>query len=153
MFHLYSFCPVRLERTIAFPPGYVLAVGSSGVLAEKTGEAMAKYNRASQLVSKLLEIWRADTGRADRCLADALRSSADAPQRLRQLVGQQPSGNVEPAALHNRLEHFLLESEQIIPAAAWLLPRERSTSLAAASISRSGSPRSCCRTRFPRPWS
>ena len=67
------------NRCIAFPADYVLAIASSGVLAEKTGEAMAKYNRASRLVSALLELWNTHTGRDDRCLADAARSRFDAP--------------------------------------------------------------------------
>ena len=74
---LYSFCPVRRIGTIALPGGHVLAIGASGVLAEKTGQAMAKYNRAAQLVSALLELWQRATGRDDRCLADAVRSASD----------------------------------------------------------------------------
>ena len=44
-FHVYSFCPVKPKQTIEMPPGYIMAIAASGVLAEKTGEAMAKFNR------------------------------------------------------------------------------------------------------------
>lgn len=116
--HLFAFCPARLEQVIALPAGYVLAIGASGVLAEKTGEAMAKYNRASRLVSVLVEMWRAETGRDDRSLADAVRSSPDAAERLRRIVAECPHAEFDVSALLCRLEQFLGENEQIIPAAA-----------------------------------
>jgi galactokinase len=114
---VYSFSPVRLERTIAIPPGYVFAIGASGVLAEKTGEAMANYNRASRLVWALLELWHSATGRSDRSLADAMRSSPEAVARLAGIVAERPHPDFDPAALTHRLEQFLGESEQVIPAA------------------------------------
>ena len=115
--HLFSFCPVRLEQVIAFPTGYILAIASSGVLAEKTGEAMARYNRASRLVSALLELWKTHTGRDDRCLADAARSAPDAPEQLRQIVAGNPHPAFDAEALLRRFEQFLGENERIIPAA------------------------------------
>ena len=114
---LYSFCPVRLERTIPFPAACRLVIASSGVLAEKTGQAMAKYNRASCLVSAMVELWQSETGRADRSLADIVRSSADAPDHLRQIIMQRPHASFDREALSRRLEQFLEESERIIPAA------------------------------------
>jgi galactokinase len=115
--HVFSFCPVRLEQVIELPADYILAIASSGVLAEKTGEAMARYNRASLLVSALLELWNAHTGRDDRCLADAARGAIDAPDRLRQIVADNPHPTFDAAALLRRFEQFLGESERIIPAA------------------------------------
>lgn len=44
----YAYCPVRFQRAIPLPPGYTFAVGSSGVVAEKTGAAMELYNTASR---------------------------------------------------------------------------------------------------------
>jgi len=121
--HVFSFCPVRLEQVIELPADYILAIASSGVLAEKTGEAMAKYNRASRLVSALLELWNAHTGRDDRCLADAARGAIDAPDRLRQIVADNPHPTFDAAALLRRFEQFLGESERIIPAACAALAR------------------------------
>jgi galactokinase len=116
--HLFAFCPVRLEQIIVFPAGYVLAIAASGVWAEKTGAAMAKYNRASGLVSALLELWQAETGRNDRCLADALSSADDAGVRLRRIAATCPHARFDSAALLGRLEQFRYENERIIPAAA-----------------------------------
>jgi galactokinase len=121
--HVFSFCPVRLEQVIELPADYILAIASSGVPAEKTGEAMARYNRASLLVSALLELWNAHTGRDDRCLADAARGAIDAPQRLRQIVASNPHPTFDTAALLRRFEQFLGESERIIPAACAALAR------------------------------
>ncbi len=118
---LYSFCPVRWQRTIALPAGYMLALGASGVLAEKTGEAMAKYNRVSRLVSALLELWQQTTGRDDLSLADAIHSSADAPDVLRQIIEDERHAEFDATSLSNRLEQFLGENERIIPAATHAL--------------------------------
>jgi galactokinase len=116
--HEYAFCPVRFQQAIPLPAGYVFALGASGVLAEKTGEAMAKYNRASRLVGALLELWQADTGRRDRCLADAVHGAHDAADRLRRVATGRPHADFAAAALLGRLEQFLDENERIIPAAA-----------------------------------
>ncbi len=116
--HEYVFCPVRFQQAIPLPAGHVFALGASGVLAEKTGEAMAKYNRASRLVRALWELWQADTGRGDRCLADAVHSAPGAADRLRRIVALRPHADFDGAALLRRLEHFLDENERIIPAAA-----------------------------------
>jgi galactokinase len=112
----YSFCPVRFERTITMPRGYVFAIGVSGVVAEKTREAMEKYNRVSRQVSSMLESWRAATQRNDRCLGDALHSSPEAPDRMRAIVTDNPPAGFDAQSLLARLDQFTSESEQIIPA-------------------------------------
>ena len=100
------------------PPGFCFAVAYCGVLAEKTGAAKDKYNRASQLVAALVELWQAATGRKDACLADAVRGEPDAADRLRDVVARCPHAGFDSAALLRRLEHFLGESERIISAAS-----------------------------------
>ncbi len=114
----YSFCPTRQERILLMPPGFCFAVAYCGVLAEKTGAAMDKYNRASRLVTALVELWQADSGGHEACLADVVRSAPDAVDRLRDIVARQPRAGFDSVALLRRLEHFLGESERIIPAAA-----------------------------------
>ncbi len=54
----YRFAPVEFERDVPMPAGHVFAVAFSGVLAEKTGAALATYNRASHAAARVLEIWR-----------------------------------------------------------------------------------------------
>jgi galactokinase len=110
----YSFAPLRPERHVPLPAGHTFAVASSGVRAEKTGAAREKYNGLSALGGRLLALWNRETGRRDPTLAAALRAGPDAPDRLRAGV----AGDEDAPALRARLDHFLAESEEIVPAAA-----------------------------------
>ncbi|WP_428939587.1 galactokinase family protein [Fontivita pretiosa] len=119
MLRQYAFRPVRHEQDVPLPRDCIFAIGVSGVVAEKTGSALGRYNRASTLATQVLQVWNSTTGRNDPTLAAAVRSSPDAPQRmrlaLRQLADHQP--------LLDRFEQFFEESEQLIPAAAAALLR------------------------------
>jgi galactokinase len=119
----FEFCPVRHVASLPVPKGYVFAVGASGVVAVKTGNARERYNRASALVSRLLELWRADTGRADGTLAEAVHSGPGAPDRLADLATRGGTSADESDALGRRLAHFLLENETLVPAAARALAK------------------------------
>jgi len=112
----YAYCPVRFERSVQMPPDYTFAIASSGVAAEKTGAAMEKYNRASRLAAAAAELWRRATGRDDPHLAAAIRSAPTAPERIRDVLRQAAAGEFSSQQLVDRFEHFLAESEQIIPA-------------------------------------
>jgi galactokinase len=112
----YAFCPVRHERQVALPRDWVFVVAVSGVAAPKTGAAREQYNRASRQAGELLERWRVQTGRRAASLAQALRSGPSAADDMRARVAQEP-------ALRDRLEQFLAESEEIIPAAGDALLR------------------------------
>lgn len=107
----YSYCPLRFERSIDMPGGYAFAIGVSGVAAEKTGQAMERYNRASRLARAAVERWNAATGRSDAHLAAAVRGSADAQDRLRAILR-------DDSPLLDRFEQFVAESEQVMPSAA-----------------------------------
>ena len=113
----YAYCPVEFEQTIPVPEGYTFAIGVSGVVAEKTGASRQKYNRASRLASALAELWRRETGREDPHLADALGSYPYASEQLRKIVKTVRHDEFEPAELLARLEHFMIESGEIIPKA------------------------------------
>lgn len=118
-----AYCPVRFEAAIPLPQGYVFAVGSSGVAAEKTGAARDSYNRASGLATALADLWRRATGRGDLHLAAALASEPDAAERFRSVVagaGESAAG-FPRAALMARLEHFIVEDQEVIPAAGQAL--------------------------------
>jgi galactokinase len=113
----YGWDPVRLERVLPWPGGHRVVVAVSGVSAAKTREAMASYNLAAETSAELLRRWNAATGRADRTLARALRSSPEARTRLAAaLLGA-------PPRLLDRLDQFYAESEEIIPAAGDALAR------------------------------
>ena len=127
MLSCYSYCPVRLEQTVAVSDGYVFAIASSGVIAAKTGQAQEKYNRASRLASAVLHVWNEATGRSDPHLAAALASSEGAAERLRDLLRQKDYGDFTRVELLKRFEHFVAESEQILPAAIDALNRQDMT--------------------------
>jgi galactokinase len=118
----YAYCPVRFERAIRLPLDYTFAIGVSGVVAEKTGAAMEKYNAASRLALQLVELWRSVTGRNDPHLAAVLRSEPGAADQLARMVKEK----AEPpfrAALGRRLQHFIVESQETLPAAGDALAR------------------------------
>jgi galactokinase len=119
----YAYCPVRFQRTIAVPAGFSFAVGSSSVVAEKTGAAREKYNAASRLAATLAELWRRATGGSEPHLAAILTSGPDAGERLRQAVQSAEEAGLGRPALLRRLDHFLVENEQVLPAAGDALDR------------------------------
>ena len=120
----FAFLPVRREAVIRLLPQYTFALGVSGVKAEKTGAAMNDYNRCSRTAERLLQIWNQGTTRFDASLADAVNTSHDAPDRLRSLALAARDPQFTPQQLGDRLEHFLVENYEIIPAATDALNRE-----------------------------
>jgi galactokinase len=126
---MYSFCPVRLESQIPLPSTLAFVIGVSGVVAEKTGNALSLYNRASLTTAAILDLWRAATGHADATLADAVRGSTEAPQRIREILRGCSHPSFTADELLARFEQFLDESERIVPAAAEALARNDLTLL------------------------
>jgi galactokinase len=118
----YAFCPVRLERRVAFPAGHVMAIGVSGVRAEKTGAAQAGYNRISRLAAAMVEALEG----GHSTLAEALGACGleEARRRLLQAGG-------DPAPMLARLEQFFQENQRIIPGAGDALEQGDVESLAA----------------------
>lgn len=106
----FSFCPIVEHESVPFLPEWSFVVAVSGVLAEKTGAALASYNLASQQTRDIVAAWNDATGRADEVLADALSSDEDALEGLRAVVSHS-------SGLTARLRAFLTESEEVIPAA------------------------------------
>ena len=113
----FAFCPVRRVASLPVPPGHLFVVGASGVTAAKTGNARERYNRAALQTAAILERWRASTGRTDATLQAAVTSSAGAVDELRALL-EGASGAYTAADLLRRLDHFLVENERLVPAAA-----------------------------------
>jgi galactokinase len=101
------------------------------VVAEKTGAALARYNRASATVATILGMWNRATGRADRSLAAAVDSTPDGADRMRQLIRSAPSLAADAGALTDRFEQFQTESGMIVPAVADALVEEDLSSLGA----------------------
>jgi len=113
----YAYDPIHLRETIPLPAGTSFAIAASGVTAVKTGAAQGSYNRLSGRAAAAVERWNAATGRADRHLAAVLASGPDAADRLRALLASSGDDAFGSQELLDRVEHFVAESGQIIPAA------------------------------------
>lgn len=127
----YAFMPVRFEQAVAVPDGHRFVIATSGVTAEKTGAALARYNRASAAVSTMLGLWNRAMGRSDRSLAEAVDSAPDGADRMRQLIRSAPSPAADAGALTDRFEQFQTESGMIVRAVADALVEEDLSSLGA----------------------
>ena len=119
----YAYRPVRFERALSVPAGYCFAVGSSGVVAEKTGAARDKYNRVSQLIVTIEELWADKTGGSRQPLAAVLAGSPAAAEQVSELLKTAATEKFDSAALLTRFQHFLGENQRIIPAASDALAR------------------------------
>lgn len=108
----FAFAPVEFEKLLPMPAGHVFAIGTSGVRPGATEQ----YRTPRRLAAGLIDIWQRETGRDDSHLAGALGSSADASDRLRDLLDTVDVGEFDRNALTNRLEQFELESETILAA-------------------------------------
>ncbi|MGO1488130.1 MAG: GHMP family kinase ATP-binding protein [Arachnia sp.] len=106
----FRFCPIVEGPSVRLPDELTFVVAVSGLLAEKTGSALAAYNRASTHTTDIVTAWNDATGRSDITIADALASDEDASEGLRSIVAHSPE-------LTSRLRAFLTESEEIVPAA------------------------------------
>ncbi len=111
----YSFCPTRKEKAISPPPECIFAIGASGIAAEKTGAALAQYNRTAASAHAILEVWRRATRRTDATLAAARNSSPRAPAELRSLLAGMDIAGFSAKALLDRYDQFSEESESIVP--------------------------------------
>jgi galactokinase len=108
---IYSYCPVRLERRVEFPENHILAIASSGVIAEKTGTAMAKYNNASDLAGKAVKLWNEFSGEKRRHPADVVSTSG--VDRVMEVLIKNGDESIR-----HRMEQFITESNEIVPAAS-----------------------------------
>ena len=109
----YRYAPARLEHTVPVPPGYVFAVGASGVTAHKAGAARTRYNRAAQRAAEAAEAWRAATGRTDPHLAAAVASPGFTPEAMHRAL----AAGAEAGVLRARFDAFYAEHAEIVPAA------------------------------------
>jgi galactokinase len=114
---IYSFCPVLHERDIELPIQWRFVIAASGVVAEKTGDALLRYNRVSFRAKTLVDLWNAEQKKPASCLREAVESSSTALDRLHQLVQAHPHLEAE-LKLNDRLAQFHVESNTLIPAAA-----------------------------------
>jgi galactokinase len=113
----YRFAPVCFERDVPMPAGCVFVVAFSGLLAEKTGAALATYNRASHAAAKVLEIWREAGGRDAGTLESAVAENEGAADGIREAIARSRDADFGVDLLRKRFEQFVLESRTIVPGA------------------------------------
>jgi galactokinase len=97
------------------PDEQVFVIATSGVVAAKTGSALAAYNHAAALAAEALDAWRAATGSEASTLAAAL---SDVPNVVDEFRGALKGR----ADLIARVEHLDVES-RIVRAASDALAR------------------------------
>ncbi len=112
------FGPLRQEAILPVPPDLTFVIAVSGVAAEKTGPALAAYNRIPRLTARLFSIWNAATGRADTSILAAVDGEPDAHARWRAAVKLVGEGEFGQADLLARLEQVVMESTVLVPDAA-----------------------------------
>jgi galactokinase len=113
----YRFSPVEFERDLPMPAGHGFVVAFSGLLAEKTGAALATYNRASLAAARVLEIWRAASGKPAGTLEAAVHEGPGATDAIRRAIGASSASAEEADLLLKRFDQFVLESGTILPGA------------------------------------
>ncbi len=113
----YGWMPVRRLGAYRLPESHCFVVGASGVVAEKSAGARERYNRASLMVTSLVQLWNQQTGRRDGSLAAAMESAAEAPDELRRAIATSVGTVFAADELSKRLGQFLLETYTLIPAA------------------------------------
>ena len=99
----YAYAPIRFEGAVHLPDELRFVVAGSGVAAEKTGSALALYNRAAATAAAAVEAWRAATGSMAPTLAGALADAPNAMERFRQLLSRRDD-------LLRRVEQFAREA-------------------------------------------
>lgn len=109
----YGFLPTRFEEAAPLPPGWVFAVASSGLRAEKAEGAKDVYNRLAEETYAAARIWREETGREEPHLGAILAASPDAARRMEHILGR--GGHTRLLA---RFRQFATESSELVPGAA-----------------------------------
>ncbi len=112
----YAFCPVRFERDVVLPPGWMFVIGASGVAAEKAGGARESYNRLSLAAAAIFELGRS-AGGPGKTLGDAARAPG-APERIHGVLATSSHPRFPARELRDRFDQFVEESEVLVPAAA-----------------------------------
>ncbi|QPL05759.1 MULTISPECIES: galactokinase family protein [Actinomyces] len=118
---LARFAPMEVLTAVSFPGDWAFVVGVSGVAAEKTGTALADYNRGPLTLRSVLARWNGTTGRSDEFLAQAVASL------IGEATGEEAAADpalgallslTEPGYERRRVEQFLQESLVLVPAGA-----------------------------------
>jgi galactokinase len=114
---LYQYAPTVFKAEAAWPPEWALVVGFSGVRAEKTKEAMERYNLASRRAVLAVRAYNRIYGKKLRSLSEieAETRGIAASVWLKKLDGSGVEN--EALDLQGRTRQFLLEERETTPQA------------------------------------
>jgi len=115
----FSFMPLKREDSLPMPSGYIFAVATSGVTAEKTGPARDAFNRLARVATQVLAVAREITG--GTALFAALRRDPEQESQIRRRLTDDDGGEFEPGELLGRFEQMMLEANVLVPDAAHAL--------------------------------
>lgn len=117
----FAFGPLRRVSEFQIPDEFRFVVASSGVVAEKTGAALEKYNRASRMVTDIVR----GVGKGANLASLITEIGIDELERL--IRGREFNFPIDD--LINRVRQFFEESFEIIPAVARLISDGRIESI------------------------
>ena len=109
----FSFAPLTHLADIAFPSDYVFVVASSGVSANKTGDARLRFNRISSMVTEI-------TAAAGEIGSLAKTIDHAGIEEVRDLIAR-GKFSFTTKDLLDRVKQFYVENFEIIPAVSALL--------------------------------
>lgn len=121
MLSRFSFCPLLHEADFAFADDLSFVVASSGVIAEKTGAALEKYNRVSRMVSDIVEKL-GEKGSLSEVVGNL------GFEEIRQRVSQ-GAGRFTGDELTSRLRQFQFENFEAIPIISNMLAEKKWSSI------------------------
>lgn len=108
----FAFVPIRRLDDVRLPDDWCFVLTPSGIAADKTGGAKGPYNNLARGAGVLLDLWN-ESHQPAASLAAALASAPDAVVNLRGLVDRSHFEGWPPAALTQRLDHFVREDARI----------------------------------------
>ena len=110
---LYAYKPTRYVDEAQLPESYRFCVANSGVKAKKSGAAKAKYNLLSERVEMLCRFLRETYGTNHATLEACIRDANFSLDDTRMDLLREQEGD----ALHDRLMHYMQETQWIVPGA------------------------------------
>ncbi|MBN8588722.1 MAG: galactokinase [Rhodothermia bacterium] len=108
----FSYAPTCFKKAIALPPEFQFVIGHSGILAEKTGDALELYNRTSSLAQALVEAWNhGEGGNFPHIGALLQHPKFDLYTIWKHLLLRRKT--FSDVALMDRLDHFMVETDLV----------------------------------------
>ncbi len=113
MFGYFGYRPLRRLETVAMPAHTRFVIGSSGVRSRKSSSELGLYNNAVEIAEAGLDAWNHALEVDFSTLGTLVSSPVFSLEKLAVIL--ETHGKEEARAIMNRVEHFVVETTQIIP--------------------------------------